>query len=222
MKNYLGFIFDLDGTLLDSKQDIVDATNATIVHMGGKALDAQLIASFVGRGVRDLIQKALKNIPGADEKKSLEFFTDYYLKNGDKHSRFFPGADEFLEFLQQRRLPCAILTNKPQIYTDAILLSLNKLKYFDQILGTDSGFPRKPDPQGFLAILKNWQLKPQDVLYFGDSDVDVETARNAGADYALFLEGFTPEAELRPFLAQAKLVFRDYRGLDNHFEASLR
>jgi len=222
LKDYKGFIFDLDGTLLDSKEDIVLATNATIEAMGGMRLDPKKIASFVGRGVRDLIVNALSHLPNADAKSAEDFFTQYYLQNGTRYSRFFSGADEFLGLLQKQGLPCAILTNKPQIYTDKILHDLGKSHYFSVILGAENGFLHKPDPKGLLSILSGWNIDPSQILYFGDSAVDAKTAKNAGADLALYLDGFATEGELSPYLQQAVCVFDDYLELYNHFQSVFR
>ena len=220
LRDYKGYIFDLDGTLLDSKKDLTAATNATIVAMGGVAVSEALIESFVGRGVRDLITKALQGVAGADSEKALAYFTQYYLQNGTRHSQFYPGSDAFLDFLKNQNKLCGILTNKPQIYTDDILQKLDKVKKFDFVLGAENGFACKPDPSGFFAILNAWQLQPQDILYFGDSEVDAETAQNAGCDLAMFLEGYIPEHDLAPYYDFATVAFRDYQKLHNHFEAA--
>lgn len=214
---YKGYIFDLDGTLLDSKRDIVEATNATIIAMGGEPLEASLIESFVGHGVRSLIQKALKDVEGANVENTLRYFTNYYLQNGTKHSRFFKGADEFLICLKNQNKRCGLLTNKPQNHTDNILNRLDKNKYFDFVLGAENGYPCKPDTQGFMAILKDWNLKAEDILYFGDSDVDAQTAQNAGCDLALYLDGYIPEADLVPYYDYATVAFRDYEQLQVQF-----
>ncbi len=221
-RDYKGYIFDLDGTLLDSKQDLVDATNATIVAMGGEALEMIIIEPAVGRSVRDLIVKTLNGVPGIDAKQALAYFNEYYLQNGTKHSRFYKGSEDFLDFLKNQNKLCAILTNKPQIYADDILQKLALSQKFDFVLGAENGFAYKPDPSGFLAIAEAWKLKPQEILYFGDSEVDAETAQNAGCDLAMFLEGYIPEPDLAPYYDFATVAFRDYQKLHNHFEAAFR
>lgn len=216
-KKYKGFIFDLDGTLLDSRQDIVEATNATILAMGGKALPEELIVSFVGTGVRPLIYKSLeKAIQNFNPEKTLEYFSKYYLEHCTDHSVFFPGAETFLKKLQQANLRAAVLTNKPQDYTDKILKNLNCESYFQIVLGTEAGFPTKPSPDVFFHVLKNLKLQVEEVLFVGDTEVDYQTAQNAGCDVALYTQGFTAKEQLSTFANESCFLFEHFDQLKDH------
>lgn len=201
-------IFDLDGTLIDSKEDIVTSTNATLKAMGGKALPTELVAAHVGHGVRDLVQASLKSAGiAADENETLAFFSKHYFEHCLDSTRLFPGVLELLKNLNSRGIKLAVFTNKPQIYTDRILEGLNVAGFFEVVLGSDNGYPNKPDPQGTRMILEKLGVAPSETLMVGDSDVDLKTAQNAGLDTALYLHGFSRPESILSLKNQTRLVF---------------
>lgn len=216
---YKGLIFDLDGTLLDSRIDIVKATNATIHAMGGEMIDEEEIASYVGHGVRALLYDALKDVPGISKDKALAFFTEYYMAHSLDHSDFFAGVEEFLTHWRGQNVKCAIVTNKPQEYTDPIIAGLDKGHHFTHVIGAEGPFPKKPEPDAILHIVKEWGMMAQDVMYVGDTDVDLKAGQNAGCDVALFLKGLTPSEELVGFKDQARL-FESFEELTDHLQTT--
>lgn len=173
------FVFDLDGTLIDSKLDLVLSLNATLEHLGRKQLEHEQIASYVGGGVLLLIQRALGE--GASEEEIEEgsiHFLDYYRAHMLDHTVPYPGVRECLDSLRGRSL--AVLTNKPVKFSQAILAGLNMSHYFRFVYGGNSFEKKKPDPIGLVTLLRDFELASHELMMVGDSEVDVQTARNAG------------------------------------------
>lgn len=209
-KNYEAMIFDLDGTLIDSKKDISIATNETIAHMGGERLPEEEIATFVGRGVRELIRDALKGSRGhAQEAEALRFFESYYFEHCLDHTRLYPGAKETLNELALRGVKLAVLTNKPQVYTDKILAGLGIAGMFGMAVGAEAEFPNKPDRAGGNAILVNLLVSAERTLMVGDSIVDLQTAENVGMDCALSLNGFSTREEILALKPRADYLYEE-------------
>lgn len=210
MTKYKAMIFDLDGTLLNSKKDISLATNATIEEMGGKRLAEEEIARYVGRGVRDLIRDALHKVKGTNlEERALTFFKAYYLEHCLDHTRLFKPGEEVLEVLHSKNIKMAVWTNKPQEYTDKILKGLQVEHYFQMILGAEGEYPNKPATEGTNAILNILDVQPHEALMIGDSIVDFQTAENIGMDCALNLNGFSTREEMMALKGQAKYLYED-------------
>ena len=172
-------IFDLDGTLIDSEQDLINATNATLRELGRSELPAATISGFIGHGAAKLVARALGL--GADEReqsKALRIFLRHYEANKLDHTVAYPGVPEALDSLSP--MPMAVLTNKPLLPSTLILESLGLAKYFSAVYGGDSFATRKPDPFGARQILQQFAVLPAAAALVGDSEVDVQTARNAG------------------------------------------
>jgi phosphoglycolate phosphatase len=182
-------IFDLDGTLVDSQLDLINATNATLRELGRSELPAAAISSFIGHGAAKLVSRALG--PGANEREqvsALQIFLRHYEANKLEHTVAYPGVSEALEKLSPMAM--AVLTNKPLLPSTLILESLGLSKYFSAIHGGDSFETRKPDPLGAKQILQQFAVQPGDALFIGDSEVDVRTARNSGMLAASVSYGF--------------------------------
>jgi phosphoglycolate phosphatase len=182
-------IFDLDGTLIDSQQDLINATNATLRELGRDELPSATVSSFIGHGAAKLVARALG--PDATEREqanAVEIFLRHYEANKLDYTRAYPGVPEALEKLFP--MPLAVLTNKPLLPSRQILESLSLAKYFGAIYGGDSFLTRKPDPLGARQILQEFAVLASDALFIGDSEVDVETARNAGMWAATVNYGF--------------------------------
>jgi len=172
-------IFDLDGTLIDSKLDLGLAVNAALVEMGRRELPYETIYGFVGNGAPLLIQRSLGN--GASEaecKRTLEYFIRYYREHALDNTVPYPGVREGLRLLG--RMPMAVLTNKPERISKLILEGLGLASYFRHVYGGNTFERKKPDPIGVETILRDFGLGPRDVMIVGDSEIDVQTARNAG------------------------------------------
>jgi phosphoglycolate phosphatase len=173
------FLFDLDGTLIDSKLDLVNSVNFMLREMRREVLPLATVASYIGHGAPRLVADALgPAAPEADRKRALEIFLAHYDEHNLDATRAYPGVVEGLEALQDR--PMAVLTNKPAKMSVEILEALNLMKYFRAVYGGDSFEKKKPDPTGALAILQDLGALPQHAAMVGDSDVDIKTARNAG------------------------------------------
>jgi len=173
------FLFDLDGTLIDSKIDLVNSVNFTLREMKRGTLPLDTVAGYIGHGAPRLVADALG--PAAteqDRKVALEIFLAHYEKHSLDATRAYPGVAEGLEALREQRM--AVLTNKPLKMSLEILEGLGLRKYFRHVYGGDSFSAKKPDPAGAQIILKDLGARPEEAAMVGDSDVDVQTARNAG------------------------------------------
>ena len=200
-------IFDLDGTLIDSKLDLAHAVNATRAHMGMPALEHQRVYSYVGNGAPVLIRRAL----GAEAtelqvEEALEFFLEYYREHPLDFTRLYPGVRESLERLGQAGKQMAVLTNKPVRISRAILAGLGVQDFFFRIYGGNSFEFKKPHPVGVEALMRETGVGRDATLMVGDSSVDVETARNAGIACCGVTYGFQPESLADP--APDRLVDR--------------
>jgi phosphoglycolate phosphatase len=172
-------IFDLDGTLIDSKLDLAHAVNATMVEMHRPELPHDQIFSYVGQGAPNLISRALGE--GATEEgclRALEFFIRYYSQHKLDNTVLYPGVRDTLEALSGMNM--AVLTNKPVRASEGILRGLGVDGYFRAIYGGNSFERKKPDPMGVETILRELQARPAQAMVVGDSEIDVLTARNAG------------------------------------------
>src|SRR5271154_5078531 len=165
-------IFDLDGTLIDSQQDLINATNAMLRGLGRDELPAATVSSFIGHGAAKLVSRALgPDATQREQANALQIFLLHYEANKLHHTVAYPGVPEALEKLSPT--PMAVLTNKPLLPSTLILESLGLSKYFSAIHGGDSFETRKPDPLGAKQILRQFAVLPGDALFIGDSEVDV-------------------------------------------------
>jgi phosphoglycolate phosphatase len=179
-------VFDLDGTLIDSRRDLVNSVNAMLDHIGRPELPDDLIASYIGDGVGMLVRRALEN-PDDEAlfERSLAYFLDYYRAHKLDYTHVYPGVLESLESLRlgpdgaPRQM--AVLTNKPVGPSQAICEALGLSPYFFRIYGGNSFATKKPDPQGLKALIAEAAVDPFETVMIGDSEIDVQTARSAGA-----------------------------------------
>jgi phosphoglycolate phosphatase len=186
-------IFDLDGTLIDSKLDLAHAVNAALEHMRRDPLTHEQIYSYVGNGAPMLVRRALGE--GATDEEAdtgLAYFLSYYRQHMLDNTVPYPGVREGLELLENH--PMAVLTNKPVHFSRAILDGLGMSRYFRIVYGGNSFEKKKPHPMGMETLLRELNAAPREAMIVGDSDVDVRTARNAGTwacgvSYGLGMEG---------------------------------
>lgn len=172
-------IFDLDGTLIDSKLDLALAVNATLEHMGRVQLDHGSIFRMVGNGAATLLHRALgEGVTEAEAGDALVYFLSYYRAHMLDNTVTYAGVREGLELLANKTM--AVLTNKPVNFSRAILDGLNLTRYFRLVYGGNSFEQKKPNPMGVEAILRELEFAPREAMMVGDSDVDIKTARNAG------------------------------------------
>lgn len=187
-------IFDLDGTLIDSKLDLAHAVNATRAHMGLTPLEHELIYSYVGNGAPVLIRRSLG--PGATEddvERALEFFLAYYREHMLDYTVLYPGVREALEKLDNGSRRLAVLTNKPVRISNAILDGLGVGRHFFRVYGGNSFDQKKPHPIGIETLLREAGTDKDRTVMVGDSAVDIQTARNAGIVACGVTYGFQPE-----------------------------
>jgi phosphoglycolate phosphatase len=191
-------IFDLDGTLIDSRLDLVHSVNAALRHIGRPELPDDVIASYVGDGAPILIQRALggESIDEALVRKGLEFFLSYYRAHKLDHTTVYPGIAEALATIQKtsngapRKM--AVLSNKPVVPSRAIVEALGLGQFFSQIYGGNSFASKKPDPEGARKLLEESGVRPEQAAMVGDSHVDIGTGQNAGLVTVGVTYGFAP------------------------------
>ena len=196
-------IFDLDGTLIDSREDLIQSVNAMLRHFKRGELPGEVVASYVGDGAPMLVRRALAD--PKDERffnQALEYFLSYYREHKLDHTTVYPGIRKALGRLQSngKGRKMAVLSNKPVNPARAILEALELAKFFVRIYGGNSFETKKPDPLGVRTILTETATRPENALIVGDSSIDVLTGRNAGIATCGVTYGFAPHtlSEVEP------------------------
>ena len=197
-------IFDLDGTLIDSRLDLIHSINATLRHFGRPELPGDVIATYVGDGAPMLVRRALGDPD--DEvfvQRALEFFLAYYREHKLDHTHVYAGIPRALATIRDagnghpRKM--AVLSNKPVGPSRAIVEALGLGEFFSHVYGGNSFSTKKPDPLGARALLKEAGCGPKETVIVGDSSNDVLTGRNAGLWTCGVTYGFAPQTlELTP------------------------
>jgi phosphoglycolate phosphatase len=184
-------IFDLDGTLIDSKRDLIHSVNAMLGEMGRARLDEETISGYIGHGAPVLVSRALGGNAKEEElRRALQFFLGYYEEHKMDTTCAYPGIPDALAELSRKKVPMAVLTNKPVKISVRILDSLGLASHFRVIYGGNSFETKKPNPFGANKILNEFGAQPREAMLVGDSEVDVQTARNAGTIAAAVNYGF--------------------------------
>ena len=194
MKN-TAILFDLDGTLLDTLEDLADATNHIMEQFGFPKRTIGEVRRFVGNGAKRLIVQAIPEEASPETaEEAFRAFQIYYRANCQHKTRPYDGIPEVLEWLKGEGYPMAIVSNKP----DAAVQPLRD-QYFPGLYaqGEQPGCPRKPDPEMVFRAAKALGVAPENCIYVGDSEVDVITAKNAGMKCISVLWGFRDEEEIR-------------------------
>ena len=187
-------IFVLDGTLIDSKLDLVHAVNATRAWMELAPISEQLVASYVGSGAPVLVRRALgPEASDADVARALEYFLGYYRDHMLDNTRLYPGVQEALDRLHHGGSKLAVLTNKPVRFSQAIVDGLGLGAHFFRVYGGNSFDQKKPDPIGIETLLADSGVARDRTIMVGDSGVDIRTARNANVKACGVTYGFQPE-----------------------------
>ena len=199
-------VFDLDGTLIDSAQDLCNSVNATLSRFERAPLADEAIAGFIGNGAMMLVRRSFAAAGGAEADEELlaqayAFFLDYYREHKLDYTYAYDGVLEALAALRQLHdLPggaaraMAVLTNKPVRPARDICAALGLAPYFLNIYGGNSFATKKPDPEGLRALMSEAGAQPEETVVIGDSQVDVETARNGGAWCIGCTFGLAPES----------------------------
>src|SRR5580765_8370310 len=203
-------IFDLDGTLIDSREDLANSINAMLIHFGKKELPHEVIASYIGDGAPMLVRRSLGD---PDDESFVQdavlYFMSWYREHKLDNTYVYDGVKEALAAIQKSRdgvstqetpaLKMAVLSNKPVGPSRAIVEALGLGPYFFQVYGGNSFSTKKPDPLGAQALLKEAGCGPKETVIVGDSSNDVLTGRNAGLWTCGVTYGFAPQTlELAP------------------------
>ena len=188
-------IFDLDGTLIDSKLDLANAVNAARAHLGRAPIDNELVFSYVGNGAPVLIRRAMGAQASDDEvRRALEYFLEYYRDHMLDNTYLYPGVRESLDRFRDAGVKMAVLTNKPFRFSRTLVEGLGLKDHFVNVYGGNSFDQKKPHRVGIDKLIQEADAQRDRTLMIGDSAIDVETARNAGVRSCGVTYGFQPES----------------------------
>ncbi|MEO5926174.1 MAG: HAD-IA family hydrolase [Bryobacteraceae bacterium] len=193
MKSAELLIFDLDGTLIDSKLDLVNSVNATRAWMSLEPLSVERISSYVGNGAPNLIKRALPDATDPQLEEALNYFFAYYKEHMLDATVLYPGVREALDELHAANKAMAILTNKAVRFSQTLIQRLNLDAHFFRIYGGNSFPEKKPHPIGLQTLMQERNVAPERTVMIGDSAIDIQTARAAGTKAIGVDWGFQPE-----------------------------
>jgi phosphoglycolate phosphatase len=196
---YQCLLFDLDGTLVDSRADLTDSINLMLAELGHERLPDARVIGFVGEGARLLVERALRSTREIEPQRqevdsALKIFERHYREHLLDRTTIYPEVVETLESLA--RIPKAIVTNKPYRFTVALLDGIGLRRHFATVLGGDSLPERKPSPQMLLEATRRCSAEPSRSLMIGDSRVDVAAGKAAGMETCGYTSGFRGREEL--------------------------
>jgi phosphoglycolate phosphatase len=184
-------VFDLDGTLIDSRRDLADSANEMLAGFDAAPLAEEAIVRMVGAGAAQLVARALEaahlDVPLQD---ALARFLSIYDRRLTRHTRPYPGIPELLRELASEGMKMALLTNKPLDASERILDTFELSRFFRLRVGGDGPWPRKPAPEGLRFLMQEESADPAKTMLVGDSAVDLATAQNAGVAICLARYGF--------------------------------
>lgn len=183
-------IFDMDGTILDTLDDLTDSVNYALSYCGYPKHTRDEVRSFVGNGILKLVERSLPSDAGEDDiDKVFHAFKDYYKVHCHDKTRPYPGIINVMETLKEKGFLTAVVSNKADFAVQELCL-----RYFldlvDCAVGERKGTNKKPAPDSVISVMKTLNVSPQESVYIGDSDVDIETAENAGIDCIAVTWGF--------------------------------
>ena len=210
-------IYDLDGTLIDSGKDIANCVNRALKELGLSELPEQRINFFVGKGARNLLENVLPEV--LNEKPSEQFvdqtlklYRNYYRKHLLDETKLFPFVKEVLKHFESKKQ--AVITNKSEDFSRQILAGLGVESYFFRIVGGEQAFPKKPSPEAVFDIMKSAPALAHETVLIGDSDVDIQTGKNAGIKTIAVTYGFSNHEEIRR--SKPDVILHDLRELMSH------
>jgi phosphoglycolate phosphatase len=206
----------LDGTLIDSSRDLIEATVHSLKRLGLEPPPDEVILGFVGGGARGLLQGSMGQAATAERlQDGLEIFLSYYGEHLLDNTQPYPGVREVLEHFSSKRL--AVVTNKPEAFSRTILEGLDLARYFHPILGFESVERKKPHPEGLLRVLDEWGLEASEAVMVGDSPHDILAGRAAGMATVACAYGFKPLEEIAA--AKPDHIIQDIGQLKDLIEA---
>lgn len=205
---YKAVVFDMDGTLLDTLADLGDAMNRVLEQHGFATHPMDAYRRFVGSGAGQLVARALPAHERDEDlqNRCLQAFLREYEAGWRIRTCLYEGIPELLDALAARKIPMAVLTNKPQAFAELCMREFLSRWDFALTVGQAPGVPVKPDPAGPRQVIDHLGVRPDEILYLGDTDVDMFTAVNAGMHPVGVLWGFRPESELLESGAAATLA----------------
>ncbi len=196
--NYRAVIFDLDGTLADTLEDIADNMNRVLAEKGFPTHEYDAYRFYVGNGLKNLVAKCLPESARTDAMITVchdRMVAEYNINYINK-TQLYDGIPELLDSLSSQRMKLAVLSNKADLLTQKICNELLKNWKFEIVMGANDRFPRKPDPASALFVSEQIGIVPANICYLGDSDVDMKTANAAGFFPVGAGWGFRPKEEL--------------------------
>jgi phosphoglycolate phosphatase len=210
--------FDLDGTLVDSRRDLAESANQMIAELDGRPLPHEAVVGMVGEGAAVLVRRALAAAELPERPGALGRFLEIYDQRLLQSTVVYPGVREVVE-ATRRSARVAVLTNKPLRHTERLLEGLGIRDLFEEVVGGDGPYPRKPSPDGLRALMAAAGTTRATTLLVGDSMVDYETARNAAVRCCLVSWGFGYPRIPPDTLASDDWVARDAAGLASYIES---
>lgn len=206
MRPLRGFLFDLDGTLVNSKNDIANAVNFTLKGFGLPPISNEKIYTYIGNGAKILMRRCINEAGGSsiDIHEAIERFLAYYREHLLDTTMVFPLIHDTLSLIQGRF--SAVISNKPQEFCERVLEGLNLKRYFNKVSGGDTTKKKKPSPEVILSLLEEEGIPPERSVMIGDSRIDIEAGKNAGTLTIGVLWGLGKEWEL--LSAGADLIAR--------------
>ena len=207
---FCAVLFDLDGTLLDTLEDLADSTNAALSAAGLPAHPVDAYRYYVGDGVENLVRRSVPDAVASDAAtvaKVRDRMREEYARRWSVKTRPYAGVAELLDELERRAVPMAVLSNKPDDFVGEMVQHYFPRWHFAAAVGARPGVPRKPDPTAALEVASRLARPTSAFLYLGDTNTDMQTARAAGMYPVGALWGFRPESELREAGA-ARLIAR--------------
>jgi phosphoglycolate phosphatase len=187
-------IFDLDGTLVDTRRDLANAVNYALRRLGKNVLDLETLTSYVGDGISKLLGRALPDASESDLAIVRQHFQQFYFEHIADFSQLYPGMIATLEYFADKKK--AVLTNKPQEFAEALLQRLEICKYFEMVVGGQPNLKLKPDPEAIFKILNQFEAAPSRAIMIGDSENDMLAGKAAGLVIGAVTYGFRSAEKL--------------------------
>lgn len=191
---YNAILFDLDGTLLDTLEDLTDAMNYAKCIFGYKKNSIEDTRRYIGNGITNFIKRSI-NFENEHLEEIEKRFKEYYLKNCNNNTKPYDGIYEILDYLKKKGIRLGVVSNKA-IYATEILINSHFPNYFDVIIGDGMGLPKKPKPDTINYACEKLNTSILNIIYIGDSDVDIETINNVGCKGIIVSYGFRDKEEL--------------------------
>lgn len=190
-------VFDLDGTLLNTLEDLCDSTNAALLHCGFPERSLQEVRRFVGNGIRKLIERAVPDMAAEEQiEECFAYFCEHYKHNMENKTAEYGGITDLLKVLYDAGYKMAIVTNKADFAAQVLCKKLFG-EYVKTVVGSVDSRPNKPAPDGVYYALEQMGAAKEEAVFIGDSEVDILTAKNAGIDAIGVLWGFRDLEDLQ-------------------------